>query len=602
MTKCVPLKIALALWLLSVSPSPSFAQADFTGTWAARYQEDFTERIPGPDLGDYLGLPINAAARQFADSWDPSRITLPEEQCRVHVSPYIYRGPLNLRIWEERDPATEELVAIKHTISTYDQTRTIYMDGRPHPPEIAAHTWMGFSTGSWQGDMLKVTTTHIKQGWVRRNGLPMSDKATLTEYFVRMGDVLTHISITHDPIYLTEPLVKSEEFTLSPRTLPAQNFLYECHPVVEVANRPKGTVPAYQLGENTFLKEFMNRFKLPEAATRGGASTMYPEFNPSAQPAPPRQNPTSQAQSREQGRSLNDVQIQKLRVQGNVYMLVGAGGNTIVQVGDSGVLVVDTQLAELSDKLIAAIRTLSSKPIHYIVNTNVHDDHIGGNANIAKAGPSRPNANPVPAGLGGNVDAKTTIIAHENVLNRMVSDGPQGRPADLWPTDTYFGDEKEVFFNGEGVQILHVPAAHTDGDSLVFFRRSDVIATGDVFTTTMYPFIDSERGGTINGVIAALNRIIDLAIPDHHVQEGGTMIVPGHGRLCDEQDVIEYRDMVTIIRDRIQYMLGKGMTLEQVKAARPTLDFDGRYGQTTGAWTTDMFIETIYRDLNQKKK
>jgi hypothetical protein len=257
--------------------TPAFAQADFTGTWAARYQEDFPERIPGPELGDYLGLPINASARQFADSWDPSRITLPEEQCRVHVSPYIYRGPLNLRVWEERDPDTQELVAIKHHISTYDQTRTIYMDGRPHPPEIAAHTWRGFSTGRYIGDMLMVETTHIKQGWIRRNGLPMSDRATLTEFFVRNGEVLTRISITKDPVYLTEPLVKSEDFTLAARSLPAQNWLYECHPVVEVV-RPKGAVPAYQLGENTFPKEFQDRFHLPPAASNGGAETMYPEF------------------------------------------------------------------------------------------------------------------------------------------------------------------------------------------------------------------------------------------------------------------------------------------------------------------------------------
>jgi cyclase len=308
-----------------------------------------------------------------------------------------------------------------------------------------------------------------------------------------------------------------------------------------------------------------------------------------------------QGQGRGGQQDFANVQMQVLHVQGNVYMIVGAGGNTTVQVGNTGVLVVDTQFAQLGDRLLAAIRTISPKPIHYIINTHVHDDHIGGNAVLAKAGPTRPDRNPVQAGLGGNTDAKTTIIAHENVLNRMVAAGAEGRPADLWPTETYFGDGTEIFFNGEAIQVLHQPAAHTDGDSLVFFRRSDVIATGDVFTTVMYPFIDSARGGTINGTIAALNRIIDIAIPDHHVQEGGTMIVPGHGRLCDEQDVIEYRDMATIVRDRIQIMIKKGMTLEQVKAAKPTLDFDPRYGADSGFWTTAMFIETIYRDLSKKK-
>ena len=292
-----------------------------------------------------------------------------------------------------------------------------------------------------------------------------------------------------------------------------------------------------------------------------------------------------------------DIQI--LKVQGNVYMLAGPGGNTVVHAGDSGVLVVDTQTAAVSDKLLAAIRTISPKPIHYIVNTSAGADRIGGNAALAKAGPTRPNASPVQAGLGGNVEGRTTIVAHEATLNRMIA--TTSIAPEAWPTETFFGEDKEIFFNGEAVQILHQPAAQTDGDTIVFFRRSDVIATGDLFTTTGYPFIDAQKGGSINGVIAALNRIIDIAIPDHKVQEGGTMIVPGHGRLCDEQDAIEYRDMVTIIRDRIQYMIGKGRTLDQIKAAKPTLDFDPRYGTDKGPWTTTMFVEQIYRDLTRKK-
>jgi cyclase len=296
-------------------------------------------------------------------------------------------------------------------------------------------------------------------------------------------------------------------------------------------------------------------------------------------------------------RGATAQEIQTLRVQGNVYMIAGPGGNTVVQAGETGVLVVDTQTAAVSDKLLAAIRAISPKPIHYIVNTSVAADHIGGNAALAKAGPTRPNAAPVQAGLGGNVEGKTTVLAHETVLNRMIANkeiAPDG-----WPTETFFGDDTEIFFNGEAVVVLHQPAAQTDGDALVFFRRSDVIATGDIFTTTNYPFIDAQKGGSINGVIAALNHIIDLAIPDHKVQEGGTMIVPGRGRLCDEQDVIEYRDMVTIIRDRVQYMIGKGKTLDQIKAAKPTLDFDPRYGATTGPWTTAMFIEAVYRGLKK---
>jgi glyoxylase-like metal-dependent hydrolase (beta-lactamase superfamily II) len=196
-------------------------------------------------------------------------------------------------------------------------------------------------------------------------------------------------------------------------------------------------------------------------------------------------------------------------------------------------------------------------------------------------------------------------VAHENVLNRMSA--PSGKesptPSSAWPTDTYFPEEKDFFFNDEAVMLYHDPAAHTDGDSIVFFRRSDVVVAGDVFVTTNYPFIDSQNGGSVHGVINALNRILDLAVPKHE-QEGGTYVIPGHGHLCDESEVLEYRDMVTIIRDRIEDMIKRGMTIDQVKAARPTLDYDLHYGVDTGPWTTAMFIEAMYRDasrdLNQK--
>jgi hypothetical protein len=256
------------------------------GTWQPRYHEDQPERIPGPELRDYVGLPINDAARQFADSWDPGRITLPEEQCRVHVSPYIYRGPTNLRIWEDKHPKTQDVQAIRHYHSTFEQTRTIYMDGRPHPGPNAAHTWMGFSTGRWDGDMLIIETTHLKQGWVRRNGLPMSDRAKMTEYWVRNGDLLTQIIFLFDPVYLTEPLVKSQEFVRSPRELPAGTWLWVCDPVVEIATRAEGVVPAYLPGEHPFADEFARRWGIPEVAVRGGAETQYPEFQEVVKQAP----------------------------------------------------------------------------------------------------------------------------------------------------------------------------------------------------------------------------------------------------------------------------------------------------------------------------
>jgi hypothetical protein len=264
---------------MALSPSAAFAQVDLTGSWGARFTEDQPERIPGPELGDFLGLPITDGARQWALSWDPSRLTLPEHQCQVHVSPYIYRGPLQLRIWEERDPDTQQLVAIKNYISTYEQTRTIWMDGRPHPPEHAVHTWAGFSTGRFEGDMLTVTTTHIKQGWVRRNGLPESDKATLSEHFIRHGNILTHISIVTDPVYLTEPLIKTQNFVTNDRLQTGPGaWLWPCEYVDEVAGRPQGVVPNYLVGRNPHVKEFLDRYRLPLDAAMGGAKTMYPEY------------------------------------------------------------------------------------------------------------------------------------------------------------------------------------------------------------------------------------------------------------------------------------------------------------------------------------
>jgi len=293
-----------------------------------------------------------------------------------------------------------------------------------------------------------------------------------------------------------------------------------------------------------------------------------------------------------------DAELHILHVQGNVHMLVGAGGNIALQIGDDGVLLVDTGLAANAEKVVAAVRTISNKPIRYIVNTHVHPDHVGGNDFIGKLGSTIAGGN---VGAGAGVGAG--IIAHENVLNRMSA--PTGQqapfPTTAWPTDTYISKQKELFFNGESLQIIHQPAAHTDGDSIVYFRKSDVIVAGDLFVTTTYPFIDSMRGGNIQGIIAALNNMLDIAIPKA-MQEGGTYIIPGHGRLTDEADLLEYRDMITIIRDRIQDGVKRGQTLEQVKAGKPTLDYDARWGATSGFWTTDQFIEAVYKDLSKAKK
>jgi glyoxylase-like metal-dependent hydrolase (beta-lactamase superfamily II) len=275
-------------------------------------------------------------------------------------------------------------------------------------------------------------------------------------------------------------------------------------------------------------------------------------------------------------------------------MLAGAGGNITLQIGKDGVLLVDTGLAQMSDPALAAIRKFTDKPIHYILNTHVHPDHTGGNEPFGKAGNTITGGD-VADDIKG-LEKGAAIIAHQRVLDRMsVPDGQQPAAAfGALPTDVYRGKQKDLYFNDEPVVLLHQPAAHTDGDSLVFFRGSDVISTGDIFVTTNYPVIDLERGGSIQGLIASLNRIIDLTVPAA-LQEGGTLVIPGHGRICDEADVVEYRDMVTIVRDRIADMLKRGMTLDQVKAARPTEDYDPRYGSNTG------FVEAVYRSLSLKK-
>ena len=266
------------LALFAALPSPARAQIDISGSYNALFHEDQPERIPGPSLGDYTGLPINDSARAFAEAWDASRLTVPEHQCRAHSSPYILRGPLNMRIWDERDRETQQVVAIHIDISNFQQRRVVWMDGRPHPSKNAEHTWMGFSTGRWDGDVLVVTTTHIKQMWHRRNGVPQSDQVTLTERFALHGPVLTHVTITEDPVYLTEPLVKTTDMRRNPRPLPPQQLLYPCSAVVEIADQPRGAVPHYLPGENRFLGEFTAEFKLSDQAARGGAATMYPEF------------------------------------------------------------------------------------------------------------------------------------------------------------------------------------------------------------------------------------------------------------------------------------------------------------------------------------
>jgi len=293
-------------------------------------------------------------------------------------------------------------------------------------------------------------------------------------------------------------------------------------------------------------------------------------------------------------------EVKSLHVQGNVWMLTSGAINAAIQIGNDGVLVVDTMTEPLADRMLTEIRRLAGdKPIRQIINTHVHPDHTGGNEKIASAGQSIIAGN-FAGQVGQDAANMAAVIAHENVLNRMSAPvGSQAsRPFKAWPTDTFFTEDKDIYFNGEGIQLIHVPAAHTDGDVMVWFRKSDVVVAGDLFITTTFPVVDMAQGGNLKGVIAALNRIIDIAIP-RDKQEGGTYVIPGHGRLTDEADVVDYRDMVTVIRDRVQDGIKKGMTLEQVKAAKLVRDYEGRYGATSGFWTTDAFVEAAYKSLAQ---
>jgi cyclase len=301
------------------------------------------------------------------------------------------------------------------------------------------------------------------------------------------------------------------------------------------------------------------------------------------------------------------IHVQKIR--NNVYMLVGDGANVTLQVepaasaeehdsiygGDRGVLVVDSGGAGKGDDLLAAIRSLSKGALRYVINTSADADHTGGNAALSRAGAIVQGAQGGGSATPGRMPLM--LIAHENVLARMSAKTGQVAPTPLeaWPTDAFL-TSKELFFNGESIQVLHQPAAHADGDSIVYLRRSDVISAGEIFSTVSFPKIDRPAGGRVQGVIDGLIRILDLAIPGEK-EEAGTMIVPGRGRLCDEADVEYYREMVTIVRDRVQAMVKKGLTIEQVQAARPALEYEQRY--STPAWTTAMFVDAVYQDLQR---
>jgi glyoxylase-like metal-dependent hydrolase (beta-lactamase superfamily II) len=433
--------------------------------------------------------------------------------------------------------------------------------------------------------------------------------------------------IITDPVWLEEPFIQTTNYEADPHTTLSY---YPC--TVSEENISKA-VPHFLPGKNPNL----GADDIPAAAARGGSETIYPEYRSKLKQSgvAAKLNVPSSPTKIAPAAPRADGEIHVLPVQGNVYMLVGAGANIAASIGPDGILLVDSGRAEMSTKIQSTVLQLATaitaapapnkcvglhcpsnpfgwtspgmnaiiaspappKPIRFIVNTSVDAEHTGGNEKLSQL--------PADAKIVGvtfppvGVAPSATVIAHETILDRMTQ---AKAPSDALPTDTYHAASYKLseFFNGEGIKIYHEPAAHTDGDSIVYFRYSDVIAAGDILNTDSYPVIELGKGGSLNGVLDALNNILDLMIPEFRSQ-GGTWVIPGHGRLCDIGDVANYRNMVAIIRDRIQDMIQRGMTLAQVKAAKPTMDYDGLYGSTTGSWTTDMFVEAAYRSLSQKK-
>jgi cyclase len=300
-------------------------------------------------------------------------------------------------------------------------------------------------------------------------------------------------------------------------------------------------------------------------------------------------------------------QLVVIPVQGKISLIGGAGANIAVQVSDEGTLLVDSGDPAATDKVLAELSKLEIRPLRWIVNTSADMDHTGGNGKIAKTGTANAvggggGANGGPGGATAFTGDRAGVIAFQNALNKMSA--PTGKTAsrtlDDWPTDSFFSARKNFWYGGEPIEMWHVADAHSDGDIMIFFRKSDVIVAGDVIAADRYPYIDAKNGGSIQGVLNGLNQIVATAVAEYN-QQGGTRIIPGHGRVLNQSDVVEYRDMATIVRDRIALGIKQGKTLPQIKAMHPTLDYDGNYGSTTGAWTTDMFIDEVYRELSAPK-
>jgi glyoxylase-like metal-dependent hydrolase (beta-lactamase superfamily II) len=288
--------------------------------------------------------------------------------------------------------------------------------------------------------------------------------------------------------------------------------------------------------------------------------------------------------------AVDSEEIEVLPVQGNIYMIATGGSNIAVMLGDHGLVIVDSGNIEASDNVVDAIKHLSPLPPRFLINTAALPGHLAGNGAIGEIGEA------LPGNGARQNDLGLPIVGHANGLSVLVTAFADQIPYELWPNNTFFGDKKSLYLNGEAIDMMYQPSAITESDIMVHFRRSDVLVTGDIFDISAYPHFHPELGGSLQGEIDALNRIIDIAVPEFN-QQGGTLIVPGHGRIASESDVVEYRDMLTIVRDRVRLMVNEGKSFEEVLAARPSLEYDGLYGADSGDWTTEMFLEAVYNEL-----
>jgi glyoxylase-like metal-dependent hydrolase (beta-lactamase superfamily II) len=623
--------VAVLILLASIASTPVSVQEnspiDLSGTWRWLPYEDERDRTPGAYPGDYRGLPLNDAARMRADTYDEEwNATSPLLQCRPRSPSYQPKGLDPMRIDQVVDPVSRQLVAYRIVYEKTPGDRMIWLDGRARPSAYALRSWDGFSTGKFVGDTLEITTTHMKESFVRRNGVPASFRATVIEHISLQEPFLEWTFTVIDPDYLTEPLVRSATYTRAPNL---QLPLYPCQPE-EYQPGEKYRVPHYLPGENPYLTESAFKYKMPQEGTRGGAATLYPGWRargatlapPAAQfPFKPEYTDAStrvaERADAEPARAPAYDTVEAIHVAGNVHLIAGAGGNIAVSAGGDGVVMVDSGAAAASGRVLAAVRQIvqSLRPaerpdatspyastwqgthavpdpaIRFIINTSGSADHVGGNANIRMSPMFRLLVYRDPS-------LSLQVLSHVNTQQRLL-DAKVGEM--VAPTDAYASDRYALyrFFNNQAIQFVHPPRAITDGDSLVWFRRSDVIAAGDVYNSDIYPPIDVDAGGSIDGEIDALNTLIDLCATEFMAQ-GGTLIVPGHGWISDAADVGYYRDMLMIVRDRVQSMIDKGMTLAQVAAAKPTMDYDPEYGRQRGV--TARFVEAVYRSLKEKEK